>query len=253
MNRTRALHWVLPVLFAGMEASGQTPLQWVNGWTVRYNGMHGQVEAGGPLAGVECHDSKPFPSRISFYTPVANSIDLSTDYWKRGDSRPVVVGVRVDAQPKRWLGKEPWAYMLSPHTVTFERTENDLQYTVRHDFGTRTVATAMSITIRNTGSSTHELELYTHTVLALRSCQTYARFGTAHTRYDAKQHAVIADFDEPQIARAAVIVQNTGLAPVAWSTSAEELAIADSGWSNWIERDTCCAAGSQPKLSGYRR
>ena len=238
MNRTRTLWWLLPVLVTGLEAGGQTPLQWENGWTVRYAGMNGQVEAGGPLAGVECHDSKPLPSRISFYAPVANSIDVSTDYWKRGDSGPVVVGVRVDGQPKRWLGKEPWAYALSPHTVTFERAEDDLQYAVRHEFGTRNVAAAMTITVRNTGKSAHELELYTHTLLALRSCQTYTRFGTAHTRYDAKQHAVIAEFDEPQIARAAVIVQNAGLVPVAWTTNARELAVADSGWSNWIERDT---------------
>jgi hypothetical protein len=42
---------------------------------------YGQVEVGGRYVGAEFHESRPIPSRISFYYPVANSIDLSTDYW----------------------------------------------------------------------------------------------------------------------------------------------------------------------------
>lgn len=66
---------------------------------------YGQVEVGGVFAGAEFHNSRPLPSRISLYYPVANSIDLSTDYWKRGDSRPVAVGMQVDEGERRWIGR----------------------------------------------------------------------------------------------------------------------------------------------------
>ena len=54
------------------------------------------VEVGGPFAGAEFHHSRPVPTRISFYSPVANSVDLSTDYWQRWESIPVRVFVTVD-------------------------------------------------------------------------------------------------------------------------------------------------------------
>ncbi len=179
----------------------------------------------------------PLPSRISFYTPVANSIDLSTDYWKRGNSRPVVVGIRVDHEQKEWLGKGPWEYVLSPHTVRFDWTREDLRFSIAYDFGKSSVSTVMTIRILNSGSIPHELELYTHMRLTLRSCQSYAWYDSAHTEYDARYHAVTARFDDAQLATPAVIVQNAGIPPSSWTTSAEELGVSDSGWSNWLERD----------------
>ena len=247
MNGKRIIGLLVPLLLAGMEASGQPGLQWEGPHAVRFEGHHGQVEAGGPLAGIENHDSRPFPSRISFYMPVANSIDLSTDYWKRGDSRPVVVGIRVDGGVKEWIGKEPWSYVQSPHSVRFDREDGDLRFTVGYDFGRRSVAAVIRVVVRNAGTSAHDIELYTHTVLALRSCQTFARFSPAHTRYDAAHHAVIADYDAPQLARPAVIVQNAGLAPASWGTSGEELAVADSGWSNWIGREGTLSGAASVK------
>ena len=47
----------------------------------------GQIEIGSPYVGIEIHKSFPLLNRISFYYPVANSIDISTDYWKRENFR----------------------------------------------------------------------------------------------------------------------------------------------------------------------
>lgn len=44
-----------------------------------FDKKYGQVEVGGPYVGAEFHESRPLPLRISFYYPVANSIDVSTD------------------------------------------------------------------------------------------------------------------------------------------------------------------------------
>ncbi|MFH1212514.1 MAG: hypothetical protein V1681_00340, partial [Candidatus Neomarinimicrobiota bacterium] len=63
-----------------------------------------KIEVGGPFVGAEFHHSYMIPQRISFFYPVANSIDRSQDYWKRdtsfvaewflkiGEGQPEVVG-----------------------------------------------------------------------------------------------------------------------------------------------------------------
>ncbi|MBK7259268.1 MAG: hypothetical protein IPI01_15975 [Ignavibacteriae bacterium] len=236
MNRYHIMG-LLVALFAGTDASAQPGLAWEGPYAVRFEGRYGQVEAGGPLAGIEHHDSRPFPSRISFYVPVANSIDLSTDYWKRGGSRPVVAGIRVDGGARHWIGKEPWNYVQSPHSVRFDRGDGDLRFAVQYDFGGRTAAAVMRIVVRNAGTGAHDIELYTHTMLALRSCQTYTRYTPVRTRYDTAHRAVVAEYDDLQLAEANVIVQNAGLSPASWSTNGAVLAAADSGWSNWIDRN----------------
>jgi hypothetical protein len=236
MSRSRVYGTIGMLSAAVLMATAQPALQWEGPHAVRFDGGYGQVEAGGPLAGVENHDSRPLPSRISFYVPVANSIDLSTDYWKRGESRPVVAAIAVDGGARHWIGKEPWTYVQSPHALQFFRSEGDLRLRIRHDFGLKSVAAAMSIVVKNTGEVAHDIDLYTHIVLALRSCQTYARFTPAQTHYDAARRAVIAAYAAPELARAIIIVQNTGLAPALWSINGEDLAVADSGWSNWTTR-----------------
>ena len=41
---------------------------------VAFQGGYGSIEVGGPYAGVESHHSRPLPSRLSFFAPVANSM-----------------------------------------------------------------------------------------------------------------------------------------------------------------------------------
>ena len=120
MNRT---------LIAAMVLSLVSPVAGQDRITREFSGMYGQVEVGGPYAGAEFHDSRPLPSRISLYEPAANSIDMSTDYWKRGESAPFIVGVRVNGGQPRHIGLEPWAYTLSPHRVRFHRDDPPLRWT----------------------------------------------------------------------------------------------------------------------------
>ncbi|MBF8296415.1 MAG: hypothetical protein HW389_2960, partial [Bacteroidetes bacterium] len=69
-----------------------------------FDKKYGQVEVGGPYVGAEFHESRPLPSRISFYYPVANSIDVSTDYWKRSASAPLAIAIRIGEKQKEWIG-----------------------------------------------------------------------------------------------------------------------------------------------------
>ncbi len=149
-----------------------------------FDGHYGQVEVGGRFAGAEFHDSRPIPSRISFYYPAANSIDVSTDYWKRGNSLPFALGIRAGREAKRWLGREPWDYTLSPHKVTFHRRESELEYFLSYEFCMNQPAMVVSLRIKNISGRKIPLEVYTHLLLSLRTCQTYARKDSAWTEYD---------------------------------------------------------------------
>ncbi len=199
---------------------------------------YGQIEVGGKFAGVEFHESRPIPSRISFYYPVANSIDLSTDYWKRGNSLPLAIGIRVGQDAKRWLGREAWDYTLSPHKTIFHRQESDLEYFVSYEFCMNQPAMVVSLRIKNISNRKIPVEVYTHLVLSLRTCQTYARKDSAWTEYDATTDAIVAHCDDPQTKRTSVFVENVALHSSRWSSSASELAVTDSGTSRWVSDST---------------
>jgi hypothetical protein len=220
------------MLVAGLACQQPAP-QPEDPVAVYFDRGYGQLEVGGPYVGLEFHDSRPLPSRVSFYAPVANSLDLSTDYWKRGESRPVVMGIRVDARPRTWLGKRPWGYRLSPHSARFFATEGDLRLTLAYDFCLNEPAAVMSLTMYNAGSSAHTAEVYTHTAIVLRSCQTYTRFDSARTR--STGDGIVASFDEGALGGASVSVQNAGMQPASWTSDASALALSDTGWSNWID------------------
>lgn len=195
---------------------------------------YGQVEVGGPFAGAEFHESRPLPSRISWYYPVANSIDLSTDYWKRGDSRPMAVGIRIDGGSPEWIGRDAWDYTLSPQRVSFDRRPIDgIAASLRYEFGLNQSIMAMHLVFTNLGATPRHLTAYVHLKTALRTCQTYARFDSALMSYDQDRNAVIATFPQPQTGEAAIIVENMGAAPSGWECDAGALAVTDSGTSNW--------------------
>ena len=217
---------------AAAIAFGQTnstdPLSYV------FDGKYGQVEVGGRFVGAEFHRSCPLPSRISFYYPVANSIDVSTDYWKRDESLPMVVGIQMNNGTKHWLGKEPWVYTLSPHKVKFEREEAGVKYTMSYEFCLNEPAMVFALKITNTSTKPATISAYTHLRLALRTCQTYARKDSAWTEHDASANAVIAHFDDSETQQATLFVENVGATPTQWTTSSDELAVSDTGSSSWL-------------------
>ncbi len=199
-----------------------------------FDGHYGQIEVGGPFAGAEFHSSKPLPSRISFYYPVANSIDLSTDYWKRGESMPCALGLQVDGGKRRWLGRDPWSYSVSPHTVEFHQGERDLEFVLRYDFCLHEPAMVRTLLVRNISPRPHAVVLYSHLKPALRTCQTYARIDSARTRFDEDLSMTVFDFDEPTTDSATVFIEDAGIKPSRNAFDVHEIAATDSGTSGWI-------------------
>ena len=199
-----------------------------------FSGGYGQVEVGGPYAGAEFHGSRPLPSRISFYEPAANSIDMSTDYWKRGNSAPFDVGVRVDGGAARHVGREAWDYTISPHRVEFRRSEVALRWSSRYEFFTTLPGLVWTLTCENVSPDSLSIDLFVRCRTVVRTCQTYAWMDSAWTAWDAGRGALEIHCDRPQARRACFVFQNLGAQPAGWTSAASDPG-PDSTASAWFD------------------
>ena len=206
-----------------------------------FDKKYGQVEVGGPYVGVEFHKSRPLPSRISFYYPVANSIDLSKDYWKRDESRPMAMGIKIGNGPKRWIGRDAWSYTLSPHTVSFFNEDSVLSYRLKYEFCLSEPAMVVAFMLKNETKRVQSVTLYSHLLLALRTCQTYARKDSAQMTYQPENQAIIARYADADTRLASVFVMNAGCKAAGVCYDASDLSVTDEGESRWL--DTALASG----------
>ena len=197
-----------------------------------FSGFYGQVEVGGPFVGAEFHGSRPLPCKLSFYSPITNCIDLSTGYWERSESRPFVVGIRTDEGERRWLGKEPWTSVISPHRVVFLQESGGFSYSMTYEFSGTEPLMVYRLALRNSGRLRRRIELYTHIRLALRTSHTYARVDSAFVSGDSR--SVTASFRGRETGGVAITAQNCGAPPSAWTADGRGLSVSDSGGSRWI-------------------
>lgn len=200
-----------------------------------FDKKYGQVEVGGPFVGVEFHKSRPLPSRISFYYPVANSIDVSTDYWKRDESRPFAVGIKIGNEKKKWIGREGWRYELSPHTVTFFDEDVILSYQLKYEFCLNEPAMVVSLTLKNETNNPQQVSVYSHLLLSLRTCQTYARKDSAVMSYQLENQSIVGQFSDFDTKNASVFVLNAGEKAAKIWTDANVLSAMDDGKSLWLD------------------
>jgi len=199
-----------------------------------FSGKYGQVEVGGPYAGAEFHGSRPLPSRISFYEPAANSIDMSTDYWKRGASAPFDVGVRVNGGAARHIGREAWEYTLSPHRVEFRRSEVTLRWSSRFEFFKTLPGLLWTLTCENVSPDSLAIDILVRCRTVVRTCQTYAWKDSAWTACDEGRGALEIHCDRPQARRACFVFQNLGELPAGWTSAASDPG-PDSTASAWFD------------------
>lgn len=221
---------ILSVIFVIQYVSAQT-----NPLIFPFDKKYGQIEVGGPFVGVEFHKSRPLPSRISFYYPVANSIDLSTDYWKRDESRPFAFGVKIGNEKKKWIGREGWRYELSPHTVTFFDEDAFVSYQLKYEFCLNEPAMVITLTMINKTKIQQKIEVYSHVLLALRTCQTYSRKDSSAVRYISENQTILAKFSESDTKQTSAFVVNVNEKASRVWTDANELTVTDAGVSFWID------------------
>jgi hypothetical protein len=207
-----SIRGLLIVLLALSPFTRPASAQSIDSLGVAFTGGIGQVEVGGVYAGVEFHDSRPVPSRISFYYPVANSIDLSTDYWKRGESRPLTVTVRVDGAVDT-LGTTPWAYIWTPYRVIFHEETPHYSAVVDYRFASDVPVVAMKLVFRNNTGRDAAFEVETLLATSLRTSHTYASRVPVRSEYTQDGSAFLAHFDAADTDSATLFVANVGASP----------------------------------------
>ena len=151
------------------SCSEETPLESIQ---VEFDKGYGQVEVGGPFVGVEFHKSRPLPSRISFYYPVANSIDLSIDYWERYNSRPLSFTVFTSVDSFE-IGDSAWTYTYGPHFVEYSKMINGFDVKLAYRFGGDLPFVDISLDISDTQGSQVIEKVKTSLALSLRTSHAY--------------------------------------------------------------------------------
>ena len=234
---------LLTYLLTGVVAS--TAGDWDRGTPpapfVAFHAGYGSIEVGGPYAGFESHHSRPLPSRLSFYAPVANSLDLSIDYKRRHESQIFFLGLQVDSGPRRLIGWEPWPYVLSPASVAFSKHIDHTNFEISYAFPQTSPGMVAKIIARNRDSQPHIYRLYTHWETSLRTCQSYRLKDRASTSFDASTQTIFARFDDPETGNATILIGNGATPPVQWSAHSD--ALWRNGRITWIEN-------SDPEESG---
>ncbi len=177
-----------------------------------------QVEVGNAYVGVEMHHSSILPERISFYYPVANSIDLSTDYFHRDTTYIMKLGLKIGNGKKEWLGIKPYKFNLTPYEVTYKSRDEKKSIVVSYRFCKEYPAMVVTYEITNNTGVNNEFEFYTHLETSLHTSHTYALKDKAETYYDSAVGGIYASFDDKETQDARVFVINAGEKPYSFST-----------------------------------
>ena len=204
---------------------------------VTYDGEHAQIEVGGPFVGIEMHKSAPSINRISFFYPVANSIDLSTDYWKRDQFRVMFLGLRVENRPKEWIGQKPFEYRLTPYSVLFFKEDEEKSIEIEYHFCKNKPAMIAEINITNKSSKPLSFEVYTHLETSLRTCHTYRLKDKAWTQFDEYGSTVYTNFEDPETGYAQVFIANGGERPSSFTTNGKRVGLPGTGKNWWMGSD----------------
>lgn len=131
-----------------------------------------KIEVGSNFIGLEFHKSRPLPQRISFYYPLANSIDVSTDYWYR-DTTFAIKGIVEFDNERIDLTKELFSFKLTPFSVDFQKEYNNKTIKVSYHFTNETRSSVITYTIINKSRKKKNLNLELENNLSLKTSHTF--------------------------------------------------------------------------------
>ncbi len=178
----------------------------------------GQIEVGNAYVGIEVHKSFPLLNRISFYYPVANSIDISEDYWKRENYRIMTVGLKVGDSPKRFLKNQIYTAKQTPYSVLFEGIDIESAVKIKYEFCKNKPAMIVTYEITNNTDDEEEYEVYTRLDATLRTSHTYNTVDTAYTEFLQNGSTIKISYPFVETGNSQVLITNTGLAPTSFTT-----------------------------------
>ena len=176
---------------------------------VQFSAGYGQLEVGGQYAGVEFHKSRPLPSRISFYYPVANSLDISTDYWKRYESLPINFILKSGNQTDS-LGKIPYDYTYTPYQTKFKKIESDLEFNFSYNFCEDLPLIVLKINIKNVSNKAKDVDLQSHLDPTIRTSHTYSTIKPTDLWYNDDFSIAKASFVEKAADSSLLFIVNSG-------------------------------------------
>ena len=184
---------------------------------INYKG-DAKIEVGGPFVGIEIHHSYPLLQRISFFYPVANSLDESTDYWKRDTSFIMQLGLKIGNGKKQLIGLEPFEFDLTPYFVKFHKSDNEKSIDISYRFAKTKPAMVIRYEIKNEGQEEKSFEFYSDLETPIRTSHSYNFIDKAWTEYDKDNSVIYTNFDDPQTQSAQIFVVNVGEKPESFST-----------------------------------
>ena len=198
----------------------------------------GQIEVGSPYVGIEIHKSFPLLNRISFYYPVANSIDISDDYWKRENFRIMSIGLRVGDSPKRFLEHQVYKVSQTPYSVSFDGNDSGSHVRITYEFCRNEPAMVVTYEITNTSATTKDYEVYTRLETTLRTSHTYKLIDSAYTDFQTTGSIIRTNYPFVETGNAQIFVMNSGLQPSSFTTRQPK----NNGFSSlddwWLNTDS---------------
>ncbi|MCK9243791.1 MAG: hypothetical protein M0R34_02900 [Candidatus Marinimicrobia bacterium] len=179
-----------------------------------------KIEVGGPYVGASFHHSCMIPQRISFFYPVANSIDHSHDYWTRDTSFVADWKLQIGDSPAIETGKEPAEFDLTPYAVSFY--DNSENYSIKADyrFCHKKPAMVLSIRIVNNSTESQYFQFETQLRTSIRTCHTFRWIERADSEIE--DNTIYTKFDAADADSAVVFVANAGELPVGCSSAAPD-------------------------------
>lgn len=179
-----------------------------------------KIEVGGSYVGASFHHSCMIPQRISFFYPVANSIDHSHDYWTRDTSFIADWKLKIGDSPAIEIGKEPAEFDLTPYAVSFH--DNSENYSIKADyrFCHEKPAMVLSIRIVNTSTKSQNFQFGTQLRTSIRTCHTFRWIERADMEID--DNTIYTKFKEADADSAVVFVANAGELPVECASAAPD-------------------------------
>lgn len=178
-----------------------------------------KIEVGSHFVGVEFHHSYPVPQRFSFYYPVANSIDLSTDYWRRDTTFAMDIGLKFGDQEVEWLSKQSLPFELTPFSVQFNKRDQEKAIDISYSFTKNKPAVVISYIITNKSDSEREIEFYTKHALSFRASHTFKLKNEIQAEVTEKGNVVYADYNDTETQNSQLFILNVGEKPTDWQVS----------------------------------
>jgi len=180
---------------------------------VNYKG-DAKIEVGGPFVGAEFHHSYMIPQRISFFYPVANSIDRSQDYWKRDTSFVAEWYLKIGEGQPEVVGRKPVEFALTPYSVEFFDKEPARDFTVSYHFCGEKPAMVVTYQIVNRLKKNEMFQFDTQLFTSIRTCHTFRVIDKAAVEYDSASATTYANFADADAQKAQVFVSNASEKPV---------------------------------------